>query len=344
MRQGLQQRMLQKLSPQQIQLMKLLQIPVANLEQRIKEELQENPALEEGADDSEDEEYKADTDESEDDDSGDDEELTEREDDISLDEYLSDDEIPEYKTVANNTSPDDDRKEIPFAAQANFQEQLLSQLYTLELDDREYHIAEQLIGSIDDDGYIRRELSAVVDDLIFSQNISSTIEELDEILKALQTLDPPGVAARTLQECLLLQLERKGDKRPGIPLAKKILTKRFDDFTKKHYERIEKDLAITEDELRDAVNEILRLNPRPGNATSGSPRSVEHVIPDFILVNNDGVLELSLNSRNAPELKVSREYREMLDHYSKDKKNNKANKEAIQFVKQKLDAAKWFID
>ncbi|MFM9052133.1 MAG: RNA polymerase factor sigma-54 [Bacteroidota bacterium] len=343
MRQGLQQRLLQKLSPQQIQLMKLLQIPVANLEQRIKEELQENPALEEGAEEDE-EDYKADSDESPDDDVSDDEEISDREDDISLDEYLSDDEIPEYKTSVNNNSPDDDRKEVPFAVQANFQEQLLSQLYTLDLDDREYHIAEQLIGSIDDDGYLRRELTALVDDLVFSQNISSTVEELEHILKAIQTLDPPGVGARTLQECLLLQLERKGDKRPGIPLAKKILQKRFDDFTKKHYERIERDLGITEAELKDANNEILRLNPRPGNATSSGQRSVEHIIPDFLLSNNDGILELTLNSRNAPELKVSREYREMLDHYSKDKKNTKSNKDAIQFVKQKLDAAKWFID
>mgnify|MGYP003339208976 FL=1 len=343
MRQGMQQKMLQKLSPQQIQLMKLLQIPVANLEQRIKEELQDNPALEEGAD-NEEEEYTADTEDEATDDNDSDEEVAEREEDISLDEYLSDDEIPEYKTIANNTSPDDDRKEIPFAAQANFQEQLLSQLYTLDFDDREYHIAEQLIGSIDDDGYLRRELSALVDDLLFSQNITATTEELETLLKKIQTLDPPGIGARNLQECLMLQLIRKGDKRPSITLARTILNKRFDDFTKKHYEKIQRDLEISEEDLRASIAEILKLNPRPGDATGQGTRSIEHIIPDFILVNNDGVLELSLNARNAPELKVSRDYREMLDHYSKDKKNTKANKDAIQFVKQKLDAAKWFID
>lgn len=344
MRQGLQQRLLQKLSPQQIQLMKLLQIPVANLEQRIKEELQENPALEEGAELSDEDEYKADSDESESTDTTDDEDITEREEDISLDEYLSDDEIPEYKTAAGNTSADDERHEVPVIAQANFQEQLLSQLYTLDFDDREYHIAEQLIGSIDDDGYLRRELTAVVDDLLFSQNISTTPEELESILKAIQALDPPGVGARSLQECLLLQLERKGDKRPGIPLAKKILTKRFDEFSRKHYERIERDLNISEEQLKDAIAEILKLNPRPGDTAIQGTRSVEHIIPDFIVMNNDGTLELSLNARNAPELRLSRDYKEMLDHYSKDKKNTKANRDAIQFVKQKLDAAKWFID
>jgi len=344
MRQGLQQRLLQKLSPQQIQLMKLLQIPVANLEQRIKEELQENPALEEGAELSEEDEYKADSDESDSTDSTDDENITEREEDISLDEYLTDDEIPEYKTAAGNTSADDERHESPVVAQANFQEQLLAQLYTLDFDDREYHIAEQLIGSIDDDGYLRRELTAVVDDLLFAQNISTTLEELEAILKAIQALDPPGVGARSLQECLLLQLERKGDKRPGILLARKILSKRFDEFSRKHYERIERDLGISEEQLKDAIAEILKLNPRPGDAGSQGTRSVEHIIPDFILLNNDGTLELSLNSRNAPELRLSRDYKEMLDHYSKDKKNTKANRDAIQFVKQKLDAAKWFID
>lgn len=344
MRQGLQQRLLQKLSPQQIQLMKLLQIPVANLEQRIKEELQENPALEEGAELSEEDEYKADSDESESSDATDDEDITEREEDISLDEYLSDDEIPEYKTAAGNTSADDERHEVPVIAQANFQEQLLAQLYTLDFDDREYHIAEQLIGSIDDDGYLRRELTAVVDDLLFSQNISTTPEELESILKAIQALDPPGVGARSLQECLLLQLERKGDKRPGIPLAKKILNKRFDEFSRKHYERIERDLNISEEQLKDAIAEILKLNPRPGDTAIQGTRSVEHIIPDFIVMNNDGALELSLNARNAPELRLSRDYKEMLDHYSKDKKNTKANRDAIQFVKQKLDAAKWFID
>ena len=339
LRQGLNQKLLQKLSPQQIQLMKLLQIPVANLEQRIKEELQENPALEEGA-----EEEEEDLNNEEDDIADDDEELSEREDDISLDEYLIDDEIPDYKTSVNNTSPDDERREMPLISQGNFQDQVLAQLYVLDFDDREYHIAEQLVGSIDDDGYLRRELSAIVDDLAFAQNINSTIEELEQILKAIQTLDPPGIGARSLQECLELQLERKGNKRESIPVAKKILHRHFDEFSKKHYDKISKELSISDEELKKAIDEILKLNPRPGNAMNQGQRSIEHIIPDFIITNNDGVLELVLNSRNAPELKMSRDYKEMLDHYSKDKKNAKANKDAVTFVKQKLDSAKWFID
>lgn len=342
LRQGLNQKLLQKLSPQQIQLMKLLQIPVANLEQRIKEEMQENPALEEGNEET-DEEYKTEEEE-ELDNNEDDEEIGEREDDISLDEYLADDDIPDYKTSVNNTSPDDDRKEIPFSVQGNFQDQVLAQLYVLDFDDREYHIAEQLVGSIDDDGYLRRELSAIVDDLAFSQNIQTTAEELEKVLLAIQTLDPPGIGARSLQECLLIQLDRKEQKRESVVTARRILKNHFDEFSKKHYEKIAKDLNLDSDGIKKAIDEILKLNPRPGNTASQGQRSIEHIIPDFLISNNDGVLELTLNARNAPEMKISRDYREMLDHYSKDKKNSKANKEAIQFVKQKLDSAKWFID
>ena len=341
LRQGLNQKLLQKLSPQQIQLMKLLQIPVANLEQRIKEEMQDNPALEDGADQEEDE---YDTDADDDTSNDDDEELSEREEDISIDEYLVDDEIPDYKTSVNNSSPDDERREMPLSAQGNFQDQLLAQLYLLDFDDREYHIAEQLVGSIDDDGYLRRELAAIVDDLAFSQNITTTKDELEHILKSIQTLDPPGTGARSLQECLELQLERKDQKRDSITLAKKILNKQFEEFSKKHYEKISRELEITDEQLKKAIDEILKLNPRPGGAANQGQRSIEHIIPDFILNNTDGVLELTLNSRNAPELRMSRDYKEMLDHYSKDKKNVKANKDAISFVKQKLDSAKWFID
>ena len=313
LRQGLHQKLLQKLSPQQIQLMKLLQIPVASLEQRIKEEMQENPALEEGAETDEDE-YS--TDEDEKIDTDDDEELSEREEEISLDEYMDDDEVPDYKTSVNNSSP----------------------------DDREYHIAEQLVGSLDDDGYIRRELSAVVDDLVFAQNISTQPEELEHILKKIQSLDPPGIGARSLQECLLLQLHRRDASRDSVQLAMKILQGHFDEFSKKHYEKIARELEITEEDLKKAIGEILKLNPRPGNTMSQGQRSVEHVIPDFIITNTDGKLELTLNSRNAPEMRISRDYKEMMDHYSKDKKHAKANRDAIQFVKQKLDSAKWFID
>ena len=342
LRQGLHQKMLQKLSPQQIQLMKLLQISVATLEQRIKEEIQENPALEEGSDDNEEEEYN--TEEEEETTNEDDEELGEREEDISLDEYLDDDEIPDYKTTVNNTSPDEERRDIPLGAQGNFQDHLQSQLYLLEFNDRKNQIAAQLIGSIDDDGYLRRDLPAIVDDLAFSQNIHSSIEELEVILKAIQTLDPPGTGARSLQECLLLQLERKDTKRESIILAKKILSDFFEEFSRKHYEKIGRELNISDETMKKGFQEILKLNPRPGNTMNQGPRSIEHIIPDFIIANNDGVLELTLNARNAPDLKISKDYKEMLDHYSKDKKNVKANRPAIQFVKQKLDSAKWFID
>jgi RNA polymerase sigma-54 factor len=341
LKQGLYQRLQQKLSPQQIQFMKLLQIPVANLEQRIKEELQENPALEEGGEE-EPEEYDT-SEEEKTTDEKDDEEVAEKEEDISIDEYLDDDEIPDYKTTAHNSSPDDEKRETPITTSGSFQDQLLAQLYQLELSDREYHIAEQLIGSFDDDGYLRRDLNAIVDDLAFSQNISSSETELIEVLEKIQSLEPAGIGARTLQECLMLQLDRKHTSRNSVLLAWKILEEYMDEFSKKHYDKIKEGLQLSDDELRNAVKEILKLNPRPGNTMHEGRRSNQHIIPDFLMTNNDGKLELTLNSRNAPELKVSRDYKEMLDHYSKDRKS-KESKQAITFVKQKLDAAKWFID
>ena len=341
LKQNLQQKLLQKLSPQQIQLMKLLQIPVSLLEQRIKEEIQENPALEEG--DEIEEEFSADEEEETIKDE-EDEEISEGEEEISLDEYMNEDEIPDYKTSANNSSADDERREIPLTTAGSFQDQLLAQLYQCDFDDRQYHIAEQLIGSIDDDGYLRRDLNAVVDDLLFSQNIVTTVEELEKILKTIQMLDPPGIGARNLQECLMLQLERKDQNRASVQLAEIILRDYMGEFSRKHYEKIVRDMNISEEELKTGMNEILKLNPRPGSTASEGQKSIQHIIPDFIITYNDGVLELTLNSRNAPELRVSRDYREMLQHYSKDKTKTKTSREAIQFVKQKLDAAKWFID
>ncbi|REJ80850.1 MAG: RNA polymerase sigma-54 factor [Bacteroidetes bacterium] len=337
---GLYQKLQQKLSPQQIQLMKLLQIPVANLEQRIKEELQENPALEEGNEEEEEYELR----DEEEITAEDDEELAEQEEDISIDEYLSDDDIPDYKLSSNNSSPDDERKVMPMVSLGGFHDVVLSQLYQLNLDNREYHIAEQIIGSMDDDGYIRRELASVVDDLAFSQNISTNTEELEKILHAIQTLDPPGIGGRSLQECLLIQLKRKKNGKESLVLAEKILNEHFEEFSKKHYDKIASGLGISEEELKEAISEILKLNPRPGNTSSMSQRSAQHIIPDFIITNHDGALELTLNSRNAPDLRISRDYREMLEHYSKERKPSKAHKDAVQFVKQKLDAAKWFID
>lgn len=339
----MQQKLQQKLSPQQIQLMKLLQIPVSSLEQRIKEEIQENPALEEGEDKEEEEEYDT-ADEEETIADEDDEQLSEKEEDISLDEYLNEDEIPDYKTSANNSSADDERREIPLTTSGSFQDQLLAQLYQCDFDDRQYHIAEQLIGSIDDDGYLRRDLNAIVDDLLFSQNIATTTEELEKILKGIQALDPPGIGARNLQECLLLELDRKDQSRASVVLAGKILRDYMEEFSRKHYEKIVREMNISEEELKTGIQEILKLNPRPGSTASEGQKSIQHIIPDFLINNNDGVLELTLNSRNAPELKISRDYKEMIQHYSKDKTKSKSNREAIQFVKQKLDAAKWFID
>ncbi len=356
LKQGFQQRLLQKLSPQQIQLMKLLQVPAAALEQRIKEELEINPALEEGIDEEEkelqneedsiqdieetDEEEVKDFETDFDADSGDDQ----RKDDFDIDEYMVDEDVPYYKTSVNNTSPDDDRVEIPISASGSFQESQIAQLGICELDDRTYQIGLQLIGSLDDDGYLRRDLDAIVDDLAFSQNVTATTEELVEVLKIIQGVDPPGVGARDLQECLLLQLERKDENDKIVVISRKIVRDYMDEFSKKHYTKIASALNLNDEYLKDAVHEILKLNPRPGSNFAIDSKSSEAVIPDFLIVNNDGVLDLSLNSKNAPDLHLSKTYMEMLQEYSKDKAHKKTNREALTFVKQKVEAAKWFID
>ena len=345
LKQGLQQKMLQKLSPQQIQLMKLLQVPTVALEQRIKEELEINPALEEGVNDNdENEPVSEDPFASAEDDTKEQHEDQNRED-FNLDAYIDDDETPAYKLQANNYSPDDERKEIPFAGGISFQEHLIEQLQLRNLNDQEFAIAEYLIGNLDEDGYLRRELFAICDDLAFSQNIVTSEEELERLLGEVQQLDPPGVGARDLQECLLIQLRRKEYMTVELKTASIIIETCMDEFSKRHYEKVAKKLELEEEDLRDAIKEILKLNPRPGNSMSDSPRSSQHVIPDFILINNDGELELQLNSRNAPDLKISRTYQEMLEHYSKTKKiSGKEQKEAVLFVKQKIDSARWFID
>ncbi len=346
LKQGLQQKLLQKLSPQQIQLMKLLQVPTVALEQRIKEELEVNPALEEGSDsaDDADEPISEDPFASSDDGDGEAHEDQNRED-FNLDAYIDDDETPAYKLQTNNYGPDDERKEIPFAGGITFQEQLIDQLQLRDLDARQYQIAEYLIGNLDEDGYLRRELFAISDDMAFSQNLLADEKELEELLLVIQQLDPPGVGARDLQECLLIQLKRKEYQTVELKTAALILRDCMDEFSKKHYDKVAKKLELTDGELRDAIKEILRLNPRPGNSLSDSPKSTQHIIPDFILINNDGVLELSLNSRNAPDLRISRTYQDMLEHYSKSKKvNDREQKEAVMFVKQKIDSARWFID
>jgi RNA polymerase sigma-54 factor len=349
LKQSLQQKLLQKLSPQQIQLMKLLQVPTIALEQRIKEEMEINPALEEGPEEEEQDnrdEENEEVSDGQEDEFGDQErnDESDREDaDFDISDYIQDDE-PYYKLNANNTSPDEERTEMPLSSGSTFHEALFNQLGLTNIDEKSRQIAAQIIGSLDDDGYLRREIRALVDDLAFSRNIETTEEEVLAVLKVIQSFDPPGIGARDLRECLLLQLERKDDAYPEIAHAREIIDKYMDEFSKKHYEKIEKSMNLDADEMKEAFGEILHLNPRPGGSYSDDIRSAQHIVPDFIITNNDGELELTLNSRNAPELRISKQYVEMLETYSKDSRTSKASKDAMMFVKQKLDAAKWFID
>lgn len=337
LKQYLQFKLSQKLSPQQIQLMKLIQLPTQAFEQRLKQELEENPALERGKENATedfDDTYS-------DQDFGDNEQI--KADDINVDDYLSDDEIPSYRLYANNYSGDDESKTIPYAAGTSFTQQLTDQLNTFRLNDNDYQIAKFLIGSIDDSGYIRRPMLDLMDDLAFTQNIYTDIETIENVLNVVQQLDPPGVGARDLQECLLIQLQRKVQT-PNTELAAAMIENAFEQFTKKHYQKLLKKFSITEIQLKDAIIEIERLNPKPGSSFSNNLRSIEHVVPDFTIKIIDGELELSLNGRNAPELHVSKSYNEMLLGYKVSKERSKAQKEAVLFIKQKLDAAKWFID
>lgn len=339
LKQNLQLKLSQKLSPQQIQLMKLIQLPTQAFEQRLKEEMIENPALEAGKDD----EYEAsDFDTAED--SYDDFEGERIEaEDINIDEYLSDDETPEYKLHANNYSADDEDKEIPLAAQLSFHQDLLNQLNTFILSDNEREIAEFLVGSIDDTGYIRRSIQDLVDDMAFTQGIYTDEATVERILQIVQDLEPAGVAARDLQECLLLQLRRKTPT-DSVELAIDIIENQFDAFTKKHYDKLLQKYGVTQDQLRKAIDEIEKLNPKPGGAYSASNRITEHIVPDFTIRIVDGELELSLNGRNAPTLHISKDYQEMLQTYKDSREKSNAQKDAVQFIKQKLDSAKWFID
>ena len=339
LKQQLSQKLLQKLSPQQIQLMKLIQLPTQALEQKIKEEMEANPALEEGKeDDLSAEDRLNDGEDTYDNDS----DVIEAED-INVDEYLSDDEIPDYRYRANNYSADDEETRVPVSGGTSFHEYLTTQLGMRDLTGEDRLVAEYLLGNIDDDGYIRRDLASIVDDLAFTQNIFTDEARLEKILEEIQDLDPPGVGARDLKECLLLQLYRK-EPTASIRTAIAILEDHFDEFIKKHYQKMMDRLEIDEGFLKDAIQEISRLNPKPGNSSSNTQQSIQTVIPDFIINIQDGELELSLNARNAPELNVSREYKEMLEAYKNTKEKNKSQKEAILFVKQKLDGAKWFID
>jgi RNA polymerase sigma-54 factor len=338
LKQRLQQKLLQKLSPQQIQMIKLLEVPTLQIEQRIKKELEENPALEEG---SEEEDIPSETEEED--------QLDEKDKDqeeFTIDDYIEEDDIPDYRLQAKNYSKDDDkRNEIPFSVGASFQEHLESQLSLRDLTEKQKILGEYILGNIDEDGYLRRELVNIVDDLAFLQNVETTEEELEEVLKIIQDLEPAGIGARTLRECLLLQLEKRDKSEPALELAYTILDLHFEEFTKRHYDKIILRLGITENELKAAIDEILHLNPKPGGVYSDPfSKTSQPIIPDFILELTEDGFDLHLNSKNLPELRLSSAYSEMLHSYSKDKSQKKEMKDAVLFVKQKIDSAKWFID
>jgi RNA polymerase sigma-54 factor len=346
LKQRLQQKLLQKLSPQQIQIIKLLEIPTVQLEQRIKKELEENPVLEEGYDDSDNPYADQDQDNTP---SPEEEGSNEQHDDqeeFSIDDYLSDDDVPDYRLSLRNYSPDEKKEEIPFSVGSTFHDYLLSQVGLQSFSEKEKLLAQYIVGNIGEDGYLRRDIENIVDDLAFTQNITASEEELTRVLRVIQQFDPPGVGARDLQECLLLQIERKDMDNPAVALAHKILKDHFNEFTRKHYRKILDRLNITEEELKAAIDEILKLNPKPGSSFSDPMhKPVQHIVPDFILEIDEGRINLSLNARNVPDLRISRHYADMLRAYNEsNKKPSKEDRDTITFVKQKLDSAKWFID
>lgn len=359
LKQSLSQKMIQKLSPQQIQLMKLLQIPTATLDQRIKEELEANPALEEGeerddlldlgADEADFAEYGEDLTNEE----------TSREEVFELDDYLNDyieDDPASYKFKAESSGSEEEDKNIPISVQNSFHEHLEQQLGLLNFSsEREEIIAHQIVGSIDEDGYLRRDPEAIIDDLMFVQNVQASRAEVDKWLREIQRFDPPGVGAKDLQECLILQLDLKLEaedldleQEESLKIARQILASHFEEFSKKHYQRLIRRLNIEEEDLRDAIQEVLKLNPKPASGyASGQSRGTQYVVPDFIIVNRDGELELTLNARNAPDLRINDQYKDMLQTYSANKKSGKSNqknRDAVLFIKQKIDSARWFID
>lgn len=338
LKQGLHQKLLQKLSPQQIQLMKMIQLPTLAFEQRIKQEIEENPALESEIIEDEDQ-YESQSESEYDED----ENQIINTENINIDEYLSDDEIPDYKLYANNYSPDDEEKQIPHAAGTSFTQYLKTQLHSYRFTEKEEQIIDFIIGSLDDTGYLRRELSDVVDDLAFSLNIYSDENEIGKLLKIIQSLDPIGIGARDLQECLIIQLQHRNKSRIR-DLAIDILENSFDHFAKKHYNKLLIKHNINEDDLRDIITEISKLNPKPGASYVGTVKMVEQIVPDFTIRIVDNEIELFLNSRNAPELHVSHEYSNMLRSYKESSEKSKSQKEAVLFIKQKLDSAKWFIE
>ncbi|WP_396191985.1 RNA polymerase factor sigma-54 [Flavobacterium sp.] len=341
LKQNLQFKLSQKLSPQQIQLMKLIQLPTLAFEQRLLEEMNENPALETGKD----EEEVFEKDEFDNNDEYDDYEGSDNieADDINIDEYLSDDETPDYKTQTSNYSDDDDDRESPLVQNVSFHQDLINQLNTFILTDSDREIAEFLVGSIDDMGYIRRTIQDIVDDMAFTQGIYTDEKNVERMLNVIHELEPSGVGARDLQECLLLQLKHKTPTE-NVDLAIDIIENQFDAFTKKHYDKLLQKYAVSNEQLKKAIHEIEKLNPKPGGSFTGNNKITENIVPDFAIRINDGELELTLNGRNAPSLHVSKDYQEMMQTYKDSRDKSNAQKDAVQFIKQKLDSAKWFID
>ncbi|MEI7897377.1 MAG: RNA polymerase factor sigma-54 [bacterium] len=346
--QKLQQRLMQKLSPQQVLVMRLLQEPILSLDQRIKQEIEENPALEEASQeeeeiDTQDDEFTSDSIDSDEDEFQEAEPVSSADDEFSFEDYVDEDEIPEYRLVANNKSPDEVTREIPIISGVSFQDYLISQIGLHKFTDKQYIIASTIIGNLDESGYLCRELPALADDLAFNQAIEATHDEILDVLKIVQAFDPPGIAARSLQECLLNQLEHRPDRTYATDLATIIIRFYFDEFSKKHYDKILQKANISEEELREAITEIQTLNPKPGNTISEVSRDSQYVVPDFLIANHDGELELTLNNRYTPELSLNRDYISMLHEYG-GAKRKPAEKEALSFIRQKLDAARGFID
>ena len=342
-----------KLSPQQIQLMKMLQLPLIELEQRIKEEIESNPALEDTRendyDDNEpiDNDNENDNDNGENDDYNDDEVDFNKDDEFDINDYLPEEDLEDYsyKLQANNYSSDDDAYESPIVNEETFQDYLKQQLAYHDLDDKQLQIGEYIIGNLDDNGYLSRPIPNIVDDMLFTMNVETTEEEVAKVLSIVQQLDPPGIAARNLQECLLIQLKRLQEESiyNDYSLSITIIKDFFEDFTKKHYDRIGKKLEVSNRELKPALDAILKLNPKPADASSSNTKNIHYITPDFFVFVRDGKIELSLDGRNTPELHISKQYLKMLEDFSKSK-DSRNMQEAAQFVKQKIDAAKWFID
>ncbi|MBN2274010.1 MAG: RNA polymerase factor sigma-54 [Bacteroidales bacterium] len=338
LKQRLQQKLLQKLSPQQIQMIKLLEIPTMQLEQRIKREMEDNPILEDAGiedrdNDLQDEDVSSDPNDKD-------------KDEFTLEDYMEEDEIPSYRLSTGNYSGDERREEIPFSVGSTYHDYLETQLGLRTLDEKQHTLALYIIGNIDDDGYLRRKLDNIIDDVAFALNIETTEEELLDILRIIQDFEPVGTGARNLQECLLLQIRSKDQSGPDVELAHKILKDFFQEFTRKHYDKILSRLNITDEDLKGALDEILKLNPKPGSAYSDPQnKDTAHIVPDFILENDEGDLRLSLNAKNVPELRISKTYSDMLHNFHHGYGNHsKKQKEALSFVKQKLDSARWFID